>query len=153
CLVTNYGRPTSRRTPQMTAHRALCFAVFLVAAVTVSAQTITTFAGNGTAGFSGDNGPATQAMINRVVGLAADGAGNVYLAEENNNRVRRVDKNGVITTFAGTGVAGFSGDTLSATGAQLNAPLGVCADPGGNVYVNDNGNKRVRKISTNGTIT
>jgi len=127
---------------------------FYCASLTITswAQTITTFAGNGTAGYAGDNGPAAQAMINRVVGLATDAAGTVYLAEENNNVVRRVDRNGIITTFAGTGTAGFSGDNGPATQAQLNGPLGVCVDAAGSVYVNDNGNKRVRKIA-NGVIT
>ena len=76
----------------------------LLAAVVASGQTITSFAGNGTAGYSGDGGQAALAQINRVVGLAVDAAGNIYLAEELNNRVRKVDANGVITTFAGTGV-------------------------------------------------
>lgn len=123
----------------------------LLAAAIASGQTITTFAGNGTAGFSGDGGQAAQAQINRVVGLAADAAGNIYLAEELNNRVRKVDTTGVITTFAGTGVAGFSGDGLPAAQAQLSGPLGLCASPSGDIYVTDQGNKRVRKISSSGT--
>jgi uncharacterized protein (TIGR03437 family) len=94
-----------------------------------------------------------QAEINRVVGLAADAAGNIYLADQNNNVVRKVDTNGVITTFAGTGVAGFSGDSGPAAMAQLNGPLGVCVAPSGAIYVNDEGNGRVREISTLGTIT
>ncbi len=118
-----------------------------------SSQTINTFAGNGTAGYSGDGGPAAQAEINRVVGLAADAAGNIYLADQNNNRVRKVDTNGVITTFAGTGVAGFTGDGGPAAQAQLNGPLGVCVAPSGAIYVNDEGNFRVREISPSGTIT
>ena len=125
----------------------------LLAAAVASGQTITTFAGNGTAGFSGDGGPATQAQINRVVGLAVDAQGTIYLAEEHNNRVRKVDTNGVITTFAGTGAAGFGGDNGHATQAQLNGPLGLCVAPSGDIYVNDQGNKRVRKISPAGTIT
>ena len=129
------------------------FVLPLVAAGILSSQTITTFAGNGTAGFSGDGGQATQAQINRVVGLVADAAGNLYLAEENNNRVRKVDTSGVITTFAGTGVAGFSGDGGQATQAQLNGPLGLCVAPSGDMYVMDQGNKRVRKITASGTIT
>ncbi len=129
------------------------FVLPLFAAGILSGQTITTFAGNGTAGFSGDGGQATQAQINRVVGLAADAEGNIYLAEENNNRVRKVDTNGVISTFAGTGVAGYSGDGGPASQAQLNGPLGVCVAPSGDIYVNDQGNKRVRKISPSGTIT
>ena len=124
----------------------------LLAAVVASGQTITSFAGNGTAGYSGDGGQAALAQINRVVGLAVDAAGNIYLAEELNNRVRKVDANGVITTFAGTGVAGFGGDTEPAAQAQLSGPLGVCVSPSGDVYVTDQGNKRVRKISS-GTIT
>ena len=124
----------------------------LLAAVVASGQTITSFAGNGTAGYSGDGGQAALAQINRVVGLAVDAAGNIYLAEELNNRVRKVDPNGVITTFAGTGVAGFGGDTGPAVQAQLSGPLGVCVSPSGDVYVTDQGNKRVRKISS-GTIT
>ena len=114
--------------------------------------TITTYAGNGTAGFSGDSGPATQASINRVVALASDAAGNLYAAEEVNNRIRKIDTNGVITTFAGNGSPGFAGDGGPAAQAQFNAPLGVCTDVAGNVFVNDNGNKRIRKISLNGTI-
>jgi uncharacterized protein (TIGR03437 family) len=125
----------------------------LLTAAIASGQTISNFAGNGTAGYAGDGGPATQAQINRAVGLAVDAQGNVYLAEELNNRIRKVDTSGVITTFAGTGSAGFSGDNGPAAQAQLNGPLGVCVSPSGDLYVNDNGNKRVRKISPAGTIT
>src|SRR5579862_5790331 len=125
----------------------------MLAAAMASGQTINTFAGNGTAGYSGDGGPAAQAEINRVVGLAIDAGGNVYMADQNNNRVRKVDAKGVITTFAGTGTAGYSGDGGPAVQAELNGPLGVCVAPNGNVYVNDNGNKRVRAISPAGTIS
>ncbi len=129
------------------------FVLPLLAAVIASGQTITTIAGNGTAGFAGDTGQATQAQINRAVGLVTDANGNLYLAEELNNRVRKVDTSGVITTFAGTGTAGFSGDSGPAAQAQLSGPLGLCIDPSGNIYVNDQGNKRVRKISPQGIIT
>ena len=125
----------------------------LLAAAIASGQTINTFAGNGTAGYSGDGGQAKQAEINRVVGLAADAAGNIYLADQNNNVVRKVDKHGVITTFAGTGVAGYAGDGGQASAARLNGPLGVCVAPSGAIYVNDEGNLRVREISTAGIIT
>jgi uncharacterized protein (TIGR03437 family) len=125
----------------------------LLAAAIASGQTISTFAGNGTAGYSGDGGQATQAEINRVVGLATDAAGNIYLADQNNNVVREVNTNGVITTFAGTGVAGYSGDNGPAAQAQLSGPLGLCVAPSGAIYVNDYGNLRVREISTSGTIT
>jgi uncharacterized protein (TIGR03437 family) len=125
----------------------------ILAGAIASAQTITTFAGNGTAGYSGDGGPAAQAEINRVVGLATDAAGNIYMADQNNNVVRKVDPQGIITTFAGTGTAGFSGDNGPAAQAELNGPLGVCVAPSGAIYVNDEGNGRVREISTAGIIT
>lgn len=129
------------------------FLLLLVVVAGAAAQTITTYAGNGSAGYNGDGFAATQASINRVVSLATDNAGNLYLAEELNHRVRRIDRNGLITTLAGTGAAGFSGDSGPANQAQLNQPLGVCTDAFGNVFVNDNGNKRIRKISTiDGTI-
>lgn len=128
------------------------FILFALIAATGWAQTINTYAGNGAAGFSGDNGPATQAQINRVVGMAADSQGNIYLADELNNRVRKIAANGVITTFAGTGAAGFSGDGGPATAAALNKPLGVCVDSADNVYINDYLNYRVRKVAPNGII-
>ncbi|HSR09626.1 MAG TPA: hypothetical protein VLM42_21015 [Bryobacteraceae bacterium] len=125
---------------------------FLLAAL-ASGQIITDFAGNGAAGYSGDNGPATQAKVNRVVGLASDAAGNIYLADQNNNVVRKVDPSGTITTFAGTGAQGFFGDNGPATQALLNQPSGVCVAPSGVIYVNDQFNHRVRAISTSGIIT
>ncbi len=125
----------------------------LLLAALASSQTITNFAGNGLVGYAGDHGPATQAMISRAVGLAADAAGNVYMAEENNNVVRKVDTSGTITTFAGTGAQGFSGDNGPATQALFNHPTGVCVSLSGVVYVNDQKNQRVRAISTGGTIT
>ena len=126
----------------------------LLAAAIASGQSITNFAGNGFPGYQGDNGPAAQAEVDNVVGLAADAAGNIYLADQNYSVVRKVDTNGVITTFAGVGAAGFSGDTGLATAAKLNAPTGVCVGPSGDVYVNDLGNHRVRKIAAStGIIT
>ena len=118
-----------------------------------SQGTVTTYAGNGKASSSGDGGPATQATINRGVALATDAAGNLYAAEELGNRIRKIDRNGIISTFAGNGSQGFAGDGGPAAQSQLNAPLGVCVDPSQNVYINDTGNKRVRKVTPNGTIT
>ena len=129
------------------------FPAALLLAVLASGQTIVDFAGNGASGYTGDNGPATQAKVNRVVGLASDAAGNIYLADQNNNVVRKVDPSGTITTFAGTGSQGFFGDSGPATQAQLNQPSGVCVAPSGVVYVNDQINHRVRAISTSGMIT
>src|ERR1017187_5583968 len=93
----------------------------LLAAAVASGQTITSFAGNGTAGYSGDGGQAALAQINRVVGLAADAAGNIYLADQNNNVVRKVSTNGVITTFAGTGAAGYGGGGGGAAQGRVHA--------------------------------
>ena len=119
----------------------------LFTAAFASAQTITTFAGTGNPGFFGDNGPAKQALINNVVGLAADSAGNIYMADQNNNRIRKVDTNGVMTTFAGSQGAGFMGDHGPATSALLDTPTGVCVAPSGDVYINDLTNRRVRKVA------
>jgi PKD domain/RTX calcium-binding nonapeptide repeat (4 copies)/NHL repeat len=117
------------------------------------AGVITTFAGTGVLGFSGDTGQASAAQLNRPEGVAVDAAGNVYIADSSNHRVRKVDTAGVITTFAGTGVPGFSGDTGQASAAQLNFPIGVAADGAGNVYIGDTDNHRVRKVSPAGVIT
>ena len=114
--------------------------------------TITTFAGT-TGGYSGDGGPAILAQMNGPVGVAADGQGNIYIAEFNNARVRKVSPNGIITTFAGTGVPSFSGDGGPATAAALYAPKGVAADAQGNIYIVDQYNQRVRKVDPGGTIT
>jgi hypothetical protein len=126
--------------------------VLLLAAI-ASGQVIVDFAGNGASGYTGDNGPAVQAKVNRVVGLASDASGNIYLADQNNNVVRKVNPSGTITTFAGTGAPGFLGDSGPATQALLNQPSGVCVAPSGVVYVNDQLNHRVRAISTDGTIS
>jgi uncharacterized protein (TIGR03437 family) len=122
-------------------------------AATAWAQQITTVAGNGAAGYSGDGGPATQASINTTVDVATDSAGNIYLADQNNNRIRKVDAKGIMTTIAGNGSAGFSGDGGPSTQSTINYPTGVCTDAAGNLYFNDLGNFRVRKIDTSGNIT
>lgn len=114
---------------------------------------IITVAGSGPPGFSGDGGPATQAELFNPCGLALDAAGNLYIADTNNNRIRRVDSSDIIMTVAGTGPPGFSGDGGSATQAQLNHPQHVAVDREGNIYVSDSFNKRVRKIGSSGTIT
>jgi hypothetical protein len=114
---------------------------------------ISTVAGTGTAGYSGDGGPATSAQLNAPFGIAADSAGNIYIAEWSNHRVRKVSASGVITTFAGIGVPGFGGDGGPATQAALNSPEGVAVDAAGNVYIADSFNNRIRKIDTSGVIT
>ncbi|MBV9143542.1 MAG: protein kinase [Pseudonocardiales bacterium] len=114
---------------------------------------ITTVAGNGTKGFSGDGGPAREAQLSGAWGVAVDDAGDLYIADTNNNRIRRVDPSGRITTIAGTGVAGFAGDGGPATQAQLNGPGGVSIGSTGELYVADNNNGRIRKIDSAGVIT
>jgi uncharacterized protein (TIGR03437 family) len=125
----------------------------LISISPVSAQQVTTFAGNGSATFSGDGGPAAQAALNSPDYVATDLAGNVYIADQSNNRVRKVDSKGIITTVAGTGAAGFSGDGGPAVQAALNYVTGVCTDAAGNLYIDDLTNARVRKVDTSGIIT
>ena len=115
--------------------------------------TITTIAGTGVAGDSGDGGLATDARLNDPSSVCFDSAGNLYIADRSNNRIRKVDTNGTITTFAGTGASGYSGDGSLATSAQLKNPSSVYFDLVGNLYIADSSNYRVRKVSTNGTIT
>lgn len=115
---------------------------------------ISTIAGTGIGGYSGDGGNATLAMLWTPTGIAADGVGNVYIADGvNNQRIRKVNTSGIITTIAGTGVTGYSGDGAQATLAQLNNPTGVAVDTGGNVYIADFYNNAVRKINTSGIIS
>jgi sugar lactone lactonase YvrE len=109
-------------------------------------------AGNGTIGFSGDGGPATQAQLDTPADVSVDTAGNFYIADMNNNRIRKVDTNGIITTIAGNGSRGLSGDGGPATQAELAVPSGVAVDAAGNVYIADSGNARIRRIDKTGTI-
>jgi uncharacterized repeat protein (TIGR01451 family) len=109
-------------------------------------------AGTGTAGNSGDGGPATAAMFNHPDGVAVDAAGNVYIADEGNNEIRKVDTSGIVTRLAGTGTAGYSGDGGPAVNAMLNTPSSIAVDAAGNVCFTDRGNNRVRVILTDGRI-
>ncbi|MEV8017279.1 RICIN domain-containing protein [Streptomyces sp. NPDC086554] len=114
---------------------------------------ISTFAGNGSAGPGGDGGPAVSAQLKNPHGVAVDGAGNLYIADANNHRVRKVTVDGTISTVAGTGTAGFGGDDGPAASAQLNVPLAVVVDSTGTLYVSEYSNHRIRKITTDGTIS
>jgi sugar lactone lactonase YvrE len=108
---------------------------------------ITTIAGNGTQGFSGDNAPATAAAIDSPTGLALDVSNNLYLADTHNHRIRRIDATtGLITTIAGTGSLGYSGDSAQATVATLALPHGLTLDAAGNLYFADTSNHRIRRI-------
>jgi sugar lactone lactonase YvrE len=113
----------------------------------------TTLAGSGKRGFGGDGGAATKARLDTPYGLALDGDGNVYVVDRQNNRVRKIAPNGVITTVAGTGLAGFSGDGGPATAAKLNSPVGLAIDAAGDLYIADGGNGRVRRVDPAGVIT
>lgn len=113
----------------------------------------TVLAGNGSGPFSGDGGPAVQAQLNAPAGIAFDAAGNLYFADTENNRIRRISVSGVITTVAGVGSRGFSGDGGPATSAMLADPFGITIDTSGNLYIADAGNDRIRMISPAGTIT
>jgi hypothetical protein len=115
--------------------------------------TITTVAGSGTYGFSGDGGPAISANLGSPDGLAVDTAGNLYIADLYNRRIRKVDSSGMISTVAGNGAYGFSGDGGPATGASLSNPTGVAVDRTGNVYIADQGNQRIRKVDITGRIS
>src|SRR5579871_125759 len=114
---------------------------------------ITTYAGNGNAGYSGDGGPATSATLNSPNGLTVDGIGNVYISDTNNAVIRKVTPAGVITTFAGTGTPGFSGDGGPATSARICNNQGITTDLNGNVYIADSCNSRIRRVATDGTIS
>ena len=114
---------------------------------------ITTLAGTGAAGFAGDGGPASSALLDGPAGLAFDPQGNLYVADSNNNRIRRIDPSGTITTVAGTGASGEDGDGGPATAATLADPESVAFDAAGNLYVGDAVGNRVRRISTEGVIS
>jgi uncharacterized protein (TIGR03437 family) len=120
-----------------------------------SAGIITTVAGNGVPGSGGDGGPATSASLFAPAGIAVDAAGNLYIADPSVGRVRKVDTSGNISTVAGTGTVGYSGDGGAATSAQILPPIGLAADANGNLYIAESGAgvPHVRKVNSSGIIT
>ena len=114
---------------------------------------ITTVVGNNTAGFSGDGENALLAQINSPAGIAVDDKGNLYLADTQNHRIRKIDPNGNMLTIAGDGNQGYTGDDGIATAAQLNRPSGIAIDKLGNFYIADTGNHVIRKVDIVGKIT
>ena len=114
---------------------------------------VTTVAGTGTLGAGGDGGPATAAQLNRPEDVAVDSSGNLYIADTSNNRIRKVDSSGNISTVAGTGTRGFSGDGAAAVAAKLNRPRGVALDAAGNLHIIDTYNSRIRKVNASGNIS
>ncbi|MHA0044045.1 NHL repeat-containing protein [Deinococcus sp. PEB2-63] len=114
---------------------------------------ISTVAGTGVSSSTGDSGPATAATLNTPFGLAVDSGNNLYIAEANGNRVRKVTPSGVISTVAGTGVSGSTGDSGPATAATLNTPFGLAVDSGNNLYIAESNGNRVRKVTPSGVIS
>jgi NHL repeat len=152
---------TIERIRKLRAAAVVCAAIF-GAALNAAAQgpvislspgdTINTFAGTGVAAFSGDNGLATSAALASPFSMATDAAGNIYVADRDNHRIRRIDLTGTITTVAGNGEQGFFGDGGAATSASLNTPTAVAVDSNGNIYIADSNNNRIRVV-TGGTIS
>ena len=133
--------------------------VGLIGAASLAAQTtgytITTIAGNGTSGFAGDTGPAVASVLANPFALSLDSAGNLYIVDNGNQRIRKVTSgaNPTINTVAGNGSIGFAGDGGPAASAEFSAPSGVAVDSSGNFYVADTNNSLIRKISSSGIIT
>jgi uncharacterized protein (TIGR03437 family) len=115
--------------------------------ISANGTTVATVAGSGVRGYAGDSGPALAAQFQSIDGIALDSVGNLYIAEVDGSRIRKVSTSGIITTYAGTGSLGFSGDGGDAVNARLNWPMGMAVDPAGNLYVADYGNQRIRRIS------
>ncbi len=126
---------------------------FLVFYLQSKGQIINTVAGIGTAGFGGDGAAATAANLNAPWLVVVDGSGNMYISDGANNRIRKVTASGTISTFAGIGTVGFSGDGGPATAAQFRAQWGIALDNSGNLYIADNGNHRIRKVNPSGIIS
>jgi sugar lactone lactonase YvrE len=121
--------------------------------VDAGTRLISTVAGSGDYGYSGDGNAALDAQMRAPSGVAVDEDGNLYIADKYNNRIRKVDKDGIITTVAGTGANGDSGDNVSADAAELSNPSGVALDGHGNLYIADTSNHRIRKVDAAGIIT
>ena len=114
---------------------------------------ISTVAGNGTRGFSGDGGVATLAQLSSPSELVFDTLGNLYFSDEYNHVILKIDTNSIITTIAGNGMSGFNGDSVAATSATLYYPRGIVIDNYGNIYISDQFNNRIRKVDSKGIIT
>ncbi len=127
--------------------------VLLLCVLSTNAQIINTFAGTGTAATSGDGGPATAAALNWPSGIFSDQSGNIYIGESEGYVIRKVNTSGVISTFAGTGIGGHSGDGGPATAARIGASQAIGIDSLGNIYIGEGDTPRIRKISTSGIIT
>jgi sugar lactone lactonase YvrE len=120
----------------------------VVRKVTIATREVTTFAGTGAAGYSGDGGPALAAQFNQPTDIACAPSGDVFVADAANHAVRKIDPSGIVTTVAGTGVAGASGDGVVATSARLNKPSGLFWDePTRTLYIADTFNHQVKRVT------
>jgi uncharacterized protein YjiK len=133
--------------------RTSCFVLISILFNCLSAQVITTVAGNGVSTYAGDGGPAINASISEPEGVAVDANGNIFIVDEDNNVIRKVNTSGIISTFAGTGAIGYSGDGGDATLAKLNMPAGATMDQAGNLYIADTWNHVIRKVDLLGKIS
>ncbi|MFN6039554.1 MAG: hypothetical protein ACK452_13875, partial [Bacteroidota bacterium] len=129
--------------------------LFFLSVISLRSQSpvIVTVAGNHAPGYLSDGVAAISTSINAPSGVAIDAAGNLYIADSENHRVRKVNSSGIISTYAGTGSLGFSGDGGQAANAQLNFPVAVALDDNGNLYIVDKYNARIRKVDFNGNIS
>src|ERR1035438_6602366 len=128
--------------------KLLTILIIFVSYSLTQAQIISTFAGNGVAGNSGDGGPASAAELNFPEGTVMDAMGNIFSAQYYGNCIRKINTSGIISTVAGNTVAGFSGDGGPATAAEMNITPGVEVDSFGNIYIADKMNNRIRKVNT-----
>jgi Bacterial Ig-like domain (group 3)/NHL repeat len=152
-MITRRATAVSAAAPAIALIFALSTATHAQGILTVTpGRTANTTAGTGLVGYTGDTGPATAATLSNPSAVAYDASGNLYLADANNHVVREISTSGIITTIAGTGIEGYSGDSAAATSAQLDTPTGVAVDASGNIYIADSHNHRIRKVSA-GTIT
>jgi NHL repeat len=138
---------------QNTMKIVLAFFTLIFITLTVSGQIITTFAGNGTAGSSGNGGTATSAQLNKPNAVCSDNAGNIYIADHHNHVIRKVNSAGIISIFAGTGIEGNSGDGGPAIAANIGWPIGICRDNNGNIYIADRFFCVIRKVDNAGNIS
>ncbi len=134
-------------------NKVLVIILFVLLAKISKSQLIFTTAGNGVQGFSGDGALAIYAQMKQATSVAVDASGNIYIADYIDSRIRKVSTSNIITTIAGTGTAGLSGDGGLAINAKLNNPAGISVDAAGNIYIADFSNNRIRKINTSGIIS